>query len=55
MITKIGTRYYDIKGQVNYTKDYELDDKNEYGSLPIAVAFPAKTQRRFCHTTLEKL
>lgn len=47
MITRIGSRFYDITGEVKCTSDYEADDKEEYGSIGIAVALP--TNRKGIH------
>lgn len=54
MITKINGKFYDITGTVKFTRDYILDDEIEYSSLPIAVAFPQRTQRRVLLTTPKK-
>ncbi len=55
MITRIGRYYYDISGRVERPPDYELDDKEEYGAMPVVVAFPQKTERRVRFTTPRKL
>lgn len=54
MITKIGRCYYDIHGKVKRTSDYKIDNE-EWQSIPVAVAFPQKTERRFRFTTPQKL
>lgn len=55
MITKIGNSYYDIYGKVKKEPHFILDNETAYHSLPIAVSFPLKTERRFRFTTPTKL
>ena len=54
MITRIGNLYYDITGIVTKTDDYKLDE-DAWISLPIAVAFPQRGERRFRFPTPTKL
>ena len=54
MITKIGNSFYDINGKVKGTPDYK-PDVEEWGGLPIAVAFPQRTERRVRFTTPRKI
>lgn len=54
MIAKIDNAYYDISGKVKKTPDYELDN-GVYTSLPIAVAFPQKAERRVRSANLKKV
>lgn len=39
MITKIGSKYYDITGQVKYTKGFKLDE-GEYFVFTVCRALP---------------
>ena len=54
MITRIGKKYYDISGEVECTPDY-VHEVREWRSIPVAVAFPQKGERKYRFTTPKKL
>lgn len=55
MITKIGRKYFDISGEVHPTPDYELDDREEYNQVSIAVAFPLENKQWFNFISYTKM
>jgi hypothetical protein len=55
MITKIGSSYYDITGQVKCTRDYKIDDKEEYASFHVSVALPRSKMGVHRMTSMKRL